>query len=936
MDFFKMINKLIKRYLFVFCFLISQIFPCLVQAHLMGAIEAFEAEKWQEAGAEFSRLRGAGAIVPSEYLNHIKSKGLSKINDDEVDNFDSIPTEGQLLSKSFLNASLAYIEFKKNKKKGLQKLEALILNGNARAITLIEKEFENDNKITNFFRNAKLKKIKYKSEFSDYLKNTQLGSVDMSNGVDISQLFSLKEIDLSSEFNKSLKTFKYNFQKSPDQIGNIALQIAKLHESLLFWSHLALENGENAASLNLASLFLSHASPKFQKADQSAEFSQIKLNQNEEESLEFFRYYASCLQKNNLLEPKRLGNIWGTYAACLGEGIGGPKDQVKERCYYKKAADLEYPEAQHNYAVMCEDGEGGEIDLPEARLYYKMAADLKYPEAQNNYATMVYYGKGGDKDLNAARQYFKRAGNNGYAHALYDYALMCENGEGCGVDLPKAFQYFKKAADQGVAVAQYVYALKCEEEDNKDLAEERRRYYKMAADQGHASAQNNYALMAFRGEGGLQDPAEAARYLEMSANQGQPAGQYNYAILLFNIIGGEKNQEKALEHLRKSATQNHTSAINFLYDLERKLFPQGKANDGIESVLVDGKENESMEININNKKEILLDSPQGQEDLMDEEKIKIEDELLLQAQTIDLKNPQTFKVVSAVFDKHNLLKTTLPQWNIQDVKFDIHYNYSPNYIFNGEKYSPALFQKNNNIMKDYFLKAIKEMIHLSPKTDKFPNIAEGFLTIHYQENNINKHKVFDLNERYLSGGKFFATRDLEFKRAKRIVNAMQDMLDTSEQKVIYKLPTKKKGISLGKAMEEKLRQRIISGPWKNNCVDSESILLLRLVGKLPSFMHQLCGTDPINIVGLVLGISSYRDSCSKCQQLIQGFQWVTRDLLQNSMDENMTIDGNFGTLAISYGHIRSLYHNTEPEFSSDTVILRPGEHKLSCSRAQMQ
>jgi hypothetical protein len=159
---------------------------------------------------------------------------------------------------------------------------------------------------------------------------------------------------------------------------------------------------------------------------------------------------------------------------------------------------------------------------------------------------------------------------------------------------------------------------------------------------------------------------------------------------------------------------------------------------------------------------------------------------------------------------------------------------------------------------------------------------------------------------------------------------MQDMLDDSEKKEIYKLPPNKKGISLGKTMEEKLRQQIIGGPWKNNCLDSEAILLLRLVQRLPLFLEQMHGEGRINITGLVLGISSYRDCCLKCQQLIQGFQWAAQDILQSSMHERMRIDDAFGTLAITYGHVRpnSLLNEKEPEFLNNNVVLKPGLHKL--------
>ena|SRR3990167_10070506 len=124
-----------------------------------------------------------------------------------------------------------------------------------------------------------------------------------------------------------------------------------------------------------------------------------------------------------------------------------------------------------------------------------------------------------------------------------------------------------------------------------------------------------------------------------------------------------------------------------------------------------------------------------------------------------------------------------------------------------------------------------------------------------------------------------------------------------------------------------------------HCVDSEAILLLRLVQRLPSFlyqMHEVSGKDDvITITGLILGISSYRDCCLKCQRLIQGFQWAVKDILQNALDERMRIDDNFGTLAITYGHTRLKFceGELEPEFLNTDFIFKPGVHKLIRCRA---
>lgn len=859
----------------------SQVFFSIAQADLMKGIEAFEDKNYEEAARILYPLRRTGAIVPFKYLEYMKTHTLAVINDDYADDFEPIPTDGHTLSNSFLQASLASIVLKNNTKKGIGKLEPLILSGNARAITLIEKEFEADQSKVKFFKNNKLKKIQTKDGFKEHVKYTSLGPIDLANGIELPQLFSLNPADFKPDFYKAIKTLKVNAQKYPDRVGNLAFQVADMDETRPFWHFLAFENGECASNLRLASHCLKAVTSRFKNSDDA----QLRFTQAEEEALGFFRYYASKLDKNSYGKSDELSEVLLRYGALLGDGIGGKKDPIKERQCYEIAAEKGNAAAQHNYAYMLEMGEGGDEDLIEARRYYKIATDQGYEDAQVNYALMLLTGTGGSKELVEARRHFKMAADQGNMIAQYRLAVMAVEGEGGEVDLEEAIHNFKKSADQGYAGGQYGYALALVEKGNEEDLPEARRYYKMSADQGAVEAQNNYARMAFTGAGGEIDLAESFLYSERAAKQGFAIAEHNYGVLLWHGLGCHENQTKALDYLQKSANQGHTKALVLMQKLKRELVQDNE------------------------------DHP------------------------IDLNNPNTLQIVKKVFDenlkKENIFRSA-NAWNLRDITLDIEHHHSTNYVFNNQLFKPTFFESSHKFIRPGMLQHIKEKIHASPKTDKLPNIAVGFLTLHYDENGISKHMLINLEERYLSGGKFFGTRDLEFKKLKRIVNAMQDMLDESEKKEIYKLPVTKKGLALGKAMETKLRQQIIGGPWKNNCVDSEAILLLRLVQRLPAILDQIHEVSDINITGLVLGISSYRDACLKCQQLIQGFQWAAKDLLQSSLSERMRIDDAFGTLAISYGQVRpqTLCHEEEPVFLKDDAVLAPGNHKLIRCRAK--
>lgn len=316
---------------------------------------------------------------------------------------------------------------------------------------------------------------------------------------------------------------------------------------------------------------------------------------------------------------------------------------------------------------------------------------------------------------------------------------------------------------------------------------------------------------------------------------------------------------------------------------------------------------------------------------------KVDQRVVSSLKTITTETVQTHPSISPI-QSMPVISFTPRRLNLRDVTFQIQYRNSTDYSFHGQIYkfpfsaqSPACFSIN-------FLTQIKEMTHLSPKTDKLPNLAQGAITFHYETGVHNGSKTIRLGELFLSGGKFFGKSDLNFKDEHKIVNAMQDMLTREEREAIHSLPMGKKGIPLGIALEKHLRRHIIEGPWKNNCVDSEAILLLKLLQKLPNILkYQLMnGSDqPVTLKHAVLSISSYRDCCPNCQKLIQGFQWQLRNLILGFNISNLIIDDDFGTLAIVKGHVRPTGNYPEERFaiSKGPVSLKSVCHTLVCTQS---
>jgi len=221
------------------------------------------------------------------------------------------------------------------------------------------------------------------------------------------------------------------------------------------------------------------------------------------------------------------------------------KSKTSERDDQKKLADQGNIDAQFSYAQMALQGVGGEKDLVEARMYFKLAADQGHPKAQYNYALMAR----DEKDLVKASKYFKLAADQGHLKAQYNYAQAARDEK----KTVEAKKYFKLAADQGLAQAQNDYAAMARRE--KELVEAKK-YFKLAADQGLALAQYNYALMA-REE---NEPVEARNYFKLSADQGFSAAQYHYALMLQYGKGGGIDLDKAREYFKLAAEQNLVDA----------------------------------------------------------------------------------------------------------------------------------------------------------------------------------------------------------------------------------------------------------------------------------------------------------------------------------------------------------------------------------------
>ncbi|MBX9704314.1 MAG: hypothetical protein K2X39_09200, partial [Silvanigrellaceae bacterium] len=147
----------------------------------------------------------------------------------------------------------------------------------------------------------------------------------------------------------------------------------------------------------------------------------------------------------------------------------------------------------------------------------------------------------------------------------------------------------------------------------------------------------------------------------------------------------------------------------------------------------------------------------------------------------------------ALVKQAKLLK---PLSNIREVNFHIQHRSSSSYLFQGKEYPFTIGKEDLHCFSLNFLRDIKRMTHLSPSTDKLPNIALGAITFHYQVAGVDLTKTIKLAELFLSGGKYFDGEDLDFKARHKILNGLQDMLTSEDKKVVSSLRHPDKSIQL--------------------------------------------------------------------------------------------------------------------------------------------
>ena len=255
--------------------------------------------------------------------------------------------------------------------------------------------------------------------------------------------------------------------------------------------------------------------------------------------------------------------------------------------YMSYAAELEYPIAQYQLALMYKEGIGTESSEPDFIKWLKKSADNGYYEAQGCLG-VLRFNKSIYNDIGKTFKLLENAYEQGYEPSSWPLAQCYMYGYGTAVDQEKAYPMYIKAAESGEVGAQeklcedyfsgnnnikkdykecakwgekalsngnkkakFETAYALAETGNKERAKE---LYLDLAKEGNAAAMNNYACQ-------LSDSKESIEWFKKSAEKGNYTAYWNLGRYYRDGTGVEQNSEKAIEYLSKAAKNGNTGPM---------------------------------------------------------------------------------------------------------------------------------------------------------------------------------------------------------------------------------------------------------------------------------------------------------------------------------------------------------------------------------------
>ncbi|MCA0371070.1 MAG: hypothetical protein LCH26_08210 [Proteobacteria bacterium] len=226
------------------------------------------------------------------------------------------------------------------------------------------------------------------------------------------------------------------------------------------------------------------------------------------------------------------------------------------------------------------------------------------------------------------------------------------------------------------------------------------------------------------------------------------------------------------------------------------------------------------------------------------------------------------------------------------------------------------------------LRRIKELTHHKPDSAKLPNLASAQLRFHFTV--AGEENVHDITSEafYLSGGNRFFVKGFR-SMGQPVHNAYHHVLTPRDQWAFRHENPEARWFRISSKTTHALDTHVAKGPWRINCADSEGILLLDLARKMPQYLTELATTAgaPLQIQGVVLGVSTYRDPCWRCRNLLQGWQWGLENALSVAVQDQalpITVSPNLPTVVFGFGEIEPDSRDFfPPRMSQEETVLSP-------------
>ncbi len=203
-------------------------------------------------------------------------------------------------------------------------------------------------------------------------------------------------------------------------------------------------------------------------------------------------------------------------------------------------------------------GDDGFEKNPEKGIYWlTKAANNNWPKAQHLLGMAYLDGNGVKKDQGEAVKWLTKSSEQNFSPAQLKLSQLYASGTGVKKDIDKSAKLLIKAAENNDPDAltlqgKYLFAA--------DHYQSSFKSFEKAATLGNSEAQYFLGIMYRSGIGVKQDIEKSNELLNESALNGEANAQYQLFLLYFNGDGLPKNKKKALIWLERASNQNHLKA----------------------------------------------------------------------------------------------------------------------------------------------------------------------------------------------------------------------------------------------------------------------------------------------------------------------------------------------------------------------------------------